>query len=162
MRSGFTLKRSANQGFTLIELILVTAIVLGLGVFAFSFYARFLTQNGVSNAADQLVQSLRKAQSYAMMSRKSNSSGWGVKYLAPTPIITFYQGNTYATRNQGLDEKYTVGPSINISPNFEINYSRMSGLPVPTPPPASPVTITISGRGTSEAISVNSQGVVSR
>lgn len=143
-----------TKGYTLIEVILVMAIVLTVGVGATGFYGRFLTQNAVGNTVDQIVQNFRKAQSYAMESRKSNASGWGVNYASST--ITLYQGATYGGRNQALDEKFAINGNITVSPSsFDINFARMTGIP-------NPVSITISGQGNSKTVTLNSQGMVTR
>src|SRR5258708_5524982 len=81
---------SHQEGFTLIELIIVVAMTTILGIIAVPFYSRFLLQNEVANTADQLSAELHKAQTYAM-SGKQNSN-WGVSYSANQ--ITLFQGNS--------------------------------------------------------------------
>lgn len=132
-----------KRAFTLIELLLVTAIVLSVSVLAGPFYARFLGQNATQVTADQIVQSLRKAQFYAMMGRKSGSSGWGVNYAGNT--LTVYQGSTYAGRNSALDERFEVSSAAEVWGLGEVNFANRTGLPTvvsttaPTPSPT-PVT----------------------
>lgn len=80
-----------NRGVTIIELLIVVAIVLTLGIMSVSFYSRFLTQNAVDNTVTKLVQSFRKAQVYSMTGRQNGV--WGVKYVStstppPTPTPT--------------------------------------------------------------------------
>ena len=143
-----------KKAFTLIELLLVTAIVLSVSVLAGQFYARFLGQNAVQNTADQIAQSMRKAQFYAMVSRKSASSGWGVNYGAN--LLTLYQGANFGGRNTALDEKFDINTSLTVD-NFDVNFGRITGIPGSTP------TVTISGgQGTTKTVSVNAQGMVTR
>ena len=135
-----------KQAFSLIELILVVIIVLSLGVLSTAFYSRFLNQNSVSNVSDQLVSQLRKAQVYAM-SGKQNSS-WGVKYSSST--ITLFSSSSSA-----FDETFNVN-NITIGGFSQVVFAKTTGIPDSTP------TITISGGGNTQNVSVNSQGTVSR
>lgn len=145
---------NARAAFTLIELLLVLAIMAVIGAMSAPIYSRFLTQNAVSNTVDQLVQDVRKAQFYAMTSRKSTTSGWGVRFGSQT--ITLYQGTSFAARNQALDETFTVNPNITVSGLTDLNFPRVSGIPV------AGATITVSGMGNNKTITVNSQGMVTR
>lgn len=148
-----------SSGFTLIELILVVSIMLTLGVMTTVFYSRFLTQSSVSNVQDQLLSSLRKAQMYAMMSRKSSLLNWGVNFTGNQIIL--FQGNSYATKTPGLDETFSVSNTITISgwPAGGFIFTRETGIPTP----AGPTTITINGpNNVSGSITVNSQGVATR
>lgn len=144
------------RGFTLIEVILVVVIISIISSLSAAFYARFITQNAVSNTQDQIVQSLRKAQTYAMMSRKHAVDGWGLNWDPTSHILTMYQGPTYVGRTQPLDETYTINSNITISGLGDINFTRRTGAPSTT------ATITISGQNNSKTVTVNAQGVVSR
>jgi len=140
-------------GFTLIELILSVSIFLLIGTFSANFYSNFLLQNSVSDVQDQYIGSLRKAQMYSMMGKSNNT--WGVHYGFNT--ITLFNGTSYASRTQALDEKFTVNPNIIISGVTDIIYSRMTGIPTP-----SGGAITIVGNSQSKTITINTQGVASR
>lgn len=140
-----------SKGVTIIELLLVIAIISTLGVFSASFYARFLTQNEVENTADQLVGSLRKAQIYSMMGRQNGS--WGVKYTESPKKITLYLSG-----NSAFDGDFSVNSNVNLSGFTDILFAKVTGLPSPS----GPTTITISGGNNSKTININTQGVVSR
>lgn len=142
-----------TKGVTLIELLLVITLIAILSVMGTIFYGRFLAANQVDNATDTIVQQLRKAQLYAMQSRKNGSSGWGVMYAGGQ--IVLYQGNTYAARNPTWDEQLLVTGNISISA-FEVNFARGNGVP------DGAETINITGVNDSETVSVNSQGGVTR
>lgn len=143
-----------NRGFTLIELILVVAIMLAVGVMGAGWYSRMIVQTEVDNTTDKIIQSLRKAQYYATVSRKSNTSGWGVNYAVG--VITMYQGGTFASRNASLDERYEVNSGVTVAGLGDINFGRLRGRP------GSSATITVAGGGTSRTILVNVEGRVSR
>ncbi|MEP7167124.1 MAG: type II secretion system protein [Candidatus Woesebacteria bacterium] len=143
-----------QSGVTLIELLVVMAIFLIIGVSGTSYYARFFNQNSVANTTDHLIGQLRKAQLYSLMSKQGVTSIWGVRYTSsPTKQITlFLQGNS------AFDENYTVNPAVTISSDFEITFAHVTGIP--TPP--GPTDITISGVGSTQSITLNTLGVVSK
>ncbi|MBI4038375.1 prepilin-type N-terminal cleavage/methylation domain-containing protein [Candidatus Daviesbacteria bacterium] len=142
------------KGFTFIELILVLAIMLTLSVMAPSFYSRFILQNVVDNAKDQLSGSLRKAQVYSMTGKQGSS--WSVNFGSNT--ITLYKGTSFPGRDSSFDEKFSVNPNVSISWASDISFTKATGLPTP----ASGATITISSGSNSKTVIVNSQGVVNR
>jgi len=134
-------------GFSLIELILVVAIVLTLGVLSSVFYSRFLNQNSVANVSDQFASQLRKAQTYAMAGKQNSS--WGVKYTAGTITL-------FASSSGAFDETFSVNGNIGVSGFSQVIFAKTTGIPDLTP------TITISGGGNTKIVSVNSQGAVLR
>ena len=141
------------KGFTLIELILVIAIMLTISVMAPAFYSRFLLQNAVTNTNDQLTGSLRKAQIYSMVGKQN--SAWSVNFSSNT--ITVYKGTVFASRDLNFDEKFSVNSNVSISGITDVNFARLTGVPTP-----STSTIIISAGNNSDTLSINSQGVVSR
>lgn len=142
-----------QTGLTLIELLLVVAIMTTLSILSAPFFSRFLTQNAVSNTTDQLVNSLRKAQMYSMMGKQNGQ--WGVHN--GTTSFTLFQGSTYATRTTAFDETYTLNGNMSFSGfGSDVIYTKITGIPSTAP------TITISGNGISKTISVNAQGTVNR
>lgn len=146
-----------SRGITIIELLVVVAVISTLGVLSTAFYARFLTQNAVDNVDNQLVASFRKAQVYSMMGKQNGV--WGVKYDSAAKKITLYLSGSGA-----FDESFSVNSNINIefsdgSDFTNITFAKITGLP---PSGSYPLTITISGGNNSKIITVNSQGVVSK
>ena len=123
-----------------------------VGALGTSYYSRLLTQNAVTNTADQLVNQLRKAQTYAMMGKESGGV-WGVKYTAsPKQITLFLNGSS------GFDENCSLNSNITVSGLTQVTYGHATGLPTP----AGSTTITITGNNEVETVTVNTQGVVSR
>lgn len=141
------------RGFTLIELILVIAILSFISLLSSPFYSRFLLQNAVDNTVDELSSSLRKAQTYSMAGKQGST--WSVNSSSST--ITLYKGISFASRNPVFDEKFSVNPNVSVSGmTTDISYARATGLPSSTP------TITVSSGNNSKTITINSQGVVSK
>ncbi len=147
------MKSRSQNGVTFIELILVVAIILTIGIMSTAFYSRFLTQNSVDNVTDQFAGQLRKAQIYTMMGKQSGGV-WGVNYSSNR--ITLFQGNSYATRNTALDETFTVNANITVSGITDVTFARLTGIPSSSP------TITVAGNNSQNILTVNSMGVVSR
>lgn len=141
-----------KKGFTLIELIIVIALISILGFLSTGFYSRFYNQNAVSTVTDELTQEFRKAQIYAMTGKQNGN--WGV-HNNITSIILF-QGSAFAGRNTAFDETFSVNSNISISGLTDLIFSRMTGTPSATP------TIIISSANNTRTITVNSQGVVNR
>lgn len=141
-----------SGGFTFIELILVVSLILILGTMGTSLTARFMTQNAVANAQDQLIGDLRKAQMNAMTGKQNDN--WGVYY--GSNVITLYRGDSYAAKIAGFDEKFSVPGGVAMNPSsFDVNFARITGK-------TSAASITISGSGTTKTITVNGQGMVTR
>jgi prepilin-type N-terminal cleavage/methylation domain-containing protein len=145
-------KGNRQNGFTVIELLIVIALVVIIAGMSVSFYSRFLTQNAVANTVDQLVGELRKAQLYSMMGRQNGT--WGVAYNSNK--ITLFQGNTFATRNTAFDELFNINTNISITGFSELTFTKATGTPSASP------TIVVAGNNNSKTITVNSLGVVSR
>jgi len=141
------------KAFTLIELILVVSIMLTISIMSPIFYSRFLIQNAVSNTSDQMAGSLRKAQLYSMVGKQG--SAWSINYSLNT--ITVYKGSVFASRDVSFDEKFSINTNVSITGITDINFERLTGVPVP-----SSSTILITSGANSETITVNSQGVISR
>ena len=152
--------RIKQHGFTLIELLLVIVLIISLGTMTTAFMARFLTQNAVQNAQDQIIGDLRKAQFYTMMGKQGLN--WGV-HLDTTnrQIIFFGTTNSYALgHNASFDETFSYNSTIAISGlASDIIFSGNTGTPTPT---SATITIIGSGSNTTKSISMNSQGMVTR
>ncbi|OGM74825.1 hypothetical protein A2191_02875 [Candidatus Woesebacteria bacterium RIFOXYA1_FULL_38_9] len=69
-----------NAGITLIELLLVIAIVALLGAAATPFLSSFVLRTNFDATGQKVVSSIRKAQGYAMDGKQSQV--WGCVNLA--------------------------------------------------------------------------------
>ena len=141
-----------SSGMTIIEMLLVVAIVIILAAVATPFYSRFFISNDVINVNNQLVGSLKKAQIYAITGKQNGN--WGVNFSGGK--ITLFQGTSYLLRNQALDETFSVNSGITINGLTSVIFTKKTGLPDLTP------TITIFAGTTTKTITVNSQGVVNQ
>ncbi len=140
------------KGFTLAEMLLVVTIIVILSLIGTPLFSRLIMQTSVTRTAEQIVATMRKAQSYAM-SDKQNSN-WGVTYTGGNMVL--FSGTTYATRTAAFDETTALNPNIAITGFTETVFLK------PTGNVAAPVTINLTEPERSETITVNTQGVVSR
>ncbi len=112
-----------NQaGITLIEILLVIAIVAILGASATPFLSNFLTRNSHDVAISRVLGALRKAQSYSMVQKDTGL--WGVCTLDQT--IVLYRGSCASPDYQ---EVYILPDSISLGGLTDISFSPDRGEP---------------------------------
>lgn len=146
----FLPKFKNSSGITIIELLIVIALISTLGVMSISYYSNFLTQNSQDNTTYRLLQSLRKAQMYSMTGR--GNQNWGVRYDSPQKKITLYQNGTSA-----FDESFTINSNTTAITSFSnVLFDRITGKP------SSNQTIFVTGIGLSHTIRVINPGLIHR
>ncbi|MDO8265099.1 MAG: prepilin-type N-terminal cleavage/methylation domain-containing protein [Candidatus Parcubacteria bacterium] len=121
------------KGFSLIELIIVVAILLilaGIGVAGFRVFEKI---SDLGNDTEEIISVLRMAQNKTLSSE--SASQWGVYFNAsssPNKYILF-KGASYADRDPASDESHDILgrveiESININGgSSEIVFNRLSG-----------------------------------
>lgn len=148
--SGF--KNIKTAGFTLLEMVLVIAIIGILSGITLPSYNKFQNSNNLELATMELVQALRRAQLLSLAS--SRDSNWGVRLSSGQ--ITIFKGNSYLTRDVKYDEQNSIVSIIGISGLQEIVFNKFSGTPQSTG------TINFSiNANTNKTITINSRGVIS-
>lgn len=140
------------RGFTLIEIITVSAIIIILFVVSVPFYAYFQTFSVLGSARQEVTANIRLTQAKAVAGE--NDSSFGV-YLIGNQYILF-QGDTYTTRATGQDIIFTLQDHISFSGTTEIRFAEKTGLPAA----ATIVTLVNSVNGANETISINSFGAI--
>ena len=141
-----------QEGFTLIEMILVVAIIALLAGFGVPIYYSFLAKNDLEVAAGTTTQLLRRAQlnSQAMV----GDSSWGVK--VQNSGATLFKGTSYsAVRDTSGDEVFSFANNLIVSDLTEILFTKFTGV-VST---VGTTTLTLPS-GELKNITINSQGVV--
>lgn len=112
-----------RRGFTLIEVLLVVALlgsVAGIGV---PMYRDYQIRNDLNLATEQVTQGLARARLLSQAGQDDDA--WG--FYAPAGIL--YKGDSYATRDVAYDETYPMPSTIKIQGLFEVNYSKLNGKP---------------------------------
>lgn len=138
--------RQRVAGFTLIEILVVVAILGVISVMSFPFYSRLISQNNVSDTVNNLVETLRKAQSYSLAGK--DGSDWGVKYSNSSFVLLRESTNT-------TFDTYNLPTTINLTGLNHIVFSRPTGLPNVTG------TFNISGGNETKSVTLNYEGVAS-
>ncbi len=139
------------RGFTLIESILATSIILVLGAAVGVFNTQFLSARDTIVAAHALRESLDRAQVYARSGKQD--SDWGVIQIG-TDIIVF-SGATYALRAAEYDELVGIPGGISMTGLEETVFARATGRI-----PAAKV-IDVDGPDRTLHLSVSEEGAIS-
>ena len=139
-----TFTSEARKGLTLIELLLVIAIVAILAAASSPFVSRFVLQINLDTTVDKIVGSMRKAQTYAMSGKEGVP--WGV--CISNGDVRMY-GDSCATPL--IKEDIDVPQSISVSGISDTAFNRRGE-------PDDPITVTVSSTIESRAIIINRAG----
>jgi prepilin-type N-terminal cleavage/methylation domain-containing protein len=146
------ISKKLQAGFTLMEFLLVVAILSIISVICVPIYASLQNTNGLDVAMNTLVQDLYQAQ---LLSRsETHNSPWGVAISGTNQTITLYAGTSYASRNSAYDTVFTFPTTSTTSGLSEIDFSMFYGLPQSTG------SITLKSGNTTNTATINSQGMV--
>ncbi len=139
------------SGFTLIEMLLVIAIIAIISGISIPVYQSFQVRNDLDIATASIVQSLRRA---AVLSQAvDNDTSWGVYVTSGS--LTLFKGTSYATRDSNFDELFDIPLTITPSGVSEIVFTKFTGLPQTT----GTITLT-SNTNETRTITINAKGMV--
>lgn len=114
---------ATRRGFTFIEVILVLAIIMVVGVSSVVFSNNFLIGESLEGTFEVLRSDIRKAQLYSMNGR--NGSVWGVA-LRDGRLVLFI-GTGYEYRDSAFDEIFVLPRGVTLSGFDEAVFARESG-----------------------------------
>lgn len=140
-----------QAGFTLLELMLVVAMMGLIAVFSITLGSGFLWRSDLSSAVSTTVASLRHAQ--ALARAQAGDMDWGV-HIGNNQLIVF-QGNNFVSRDITKDEEYDLN-SVTILVPINVIYHKFSGEPYSS---SSEISLTTNKETT--IINVNAEGTVS-
>ena len=113
------------RGFTFIELMLVTALITLIGVFATPVGLSYYQSQLVNEISDGLVSALRQAQGFAYTGKHNHAFG----VFITADAYTVFEGDTYASRITSEDMVFPIASTVTVSGLQEIVFSEMSGTP---------------------------------
>ena len=115
-------------GFTLIELMLVIALMATIGIFASAIGISFYQSQLLHETSDGVVSALRQAQSLALSGKHDSAFGVSIQEGA----YVLFEGNDYATRVVSEDVVFHMPLAVSVTGLQEIMFSEMFGVPSET------------------------------
>lgn len=142
----------SKRGFTLIELMLVLALIFIVGSFSFPVSLSFYKAEVLDDAVSGLSDVLRKAQFQAVAQK--NDSSFGVKVLPGAYVL--FQGDSYGARLVSEDETFALPQPLSVAGLDEVLFEKRTGKPDALR------TITVSIQNEEKVILINEQGTITR
>lgn len=112
-------------GFTLVEMLLVIALLAVVGGISVPLYYTFQVRNDLDIVATSYAHALRRASTLARA--VDGDVPWGV-HLSST-AITLFKGASFSVRDSSFDEISDIPASISPTGVQEIVFARFTGLP---------------------------------
>lgn len=142
--------KQRQYGFTLIEVLLVLALIGIVTMLSASFGIDFIDRNNLSSSGTHIQSALRRA--YFLSRSGMSDDSWGVKISRGELIL--FRGTSYTSRLTQFDEKTSLPGNLPVSGVTEYVFTKHSGAPNP-----SGQTTLSSPRGT-KVITVSSHGKI--
>lgn len=120
-------KSKFTTGFTLVELLMVIAIVAIVFAFSTPYALNFYRSNLINDAQTNIVSTLERAKHYAILQK--NDSNFGVHIDADS--ITLFQGDTYVVEDVN-NEVIQLTAGITYSGPADIVFSKLTGTTATT------------------------------
>ena len=142
------------RGFTLIELVIVMAILLILFAVVGTISSGMLPRNQLSIEGGLIQETLRRAQALTIAGKQDEL--WGVHFTSST--MTLFGGTSYAMRDIDYDELHSFPAGLTLGGLTDIVFSAPLGETSNTG------DVSLTSNSTSEivTISVNASGLVSK
>jgi prepilin-type N-terminal cleavage/methylation domain-containing protein len=144
--------RKYSQGFTLVELLLVVALIFVVALLTFPVGLNTYRAEVLHSTTDGIMIALRKAQRLAVTGE--NDQLHGVKILPNTYVL--FEGDSYATRNVIRDEVYARSPGVTVSGPDEVIFGLLHGVPNTS----GTLTLTIADR--SKSVIIGTHGYITQ
>ncbi|MDO8537150.1 MAG: prepilin-type N-terminal cleavage/methylation domain-containing protein [bacterium] len=146
-------KLKARCGFTLIEVMVVVAILVVVFGYTIGAGSNFYTNQALISERDSLVSLLRGARSKSLVN--INQLSHGVLINTSTNQYIVFDGASYAARNQAYDIVFPKSSAVAIAGPSEIVFSALEGASN-----TSDTIVISSGVGVANIV-INSEGRVS-
>ena len=119
-------RRNNNFGFTLVEILLVVAIIAIIAGISVPFYRNFQTSQELDIASKDMLLNMRDAQNRSKVGQ--NDSVWGVHFNAGFDEYGIFQGTTFSSY---YDDPATIPSVLSVTSNFgtDITFTKALGAP---------------------------------
>lgn len=148
-------KRNFLTGFTLIELMIVVALIIMFSSLTLPVGFNFYQESTLKDQARSLENSLRKAQAMAITGRGDSSAGVKIE----EGQYRIFEGESFDKRRQEVDIIIPFPVALSASGTDEIVFQKSTGLPILSEEESS-TTITLTFGANSQKININSQGKI--
>lgn len=122
-----------NRGFTLVEVVLVAAIITVLAIVIFPSLTSRRSYEDLNATTKKIMALLREAQSRSIS--QASSTSWGVHFENATTTSPFYAlfSSSYSTSTTvgyyRLPPKVTYAPSLAQGSSTDVTFAQITGLP---------------------------------
>ncbi len=126
-----------KQGFTLMEILIVVAMIGILSYLAVPVSINFFRSQAVESARTDLIEILGRARHNALLQKGDKNWGVYIQDIDGTlSAVTLYKGNSYASRLSSAtnDEKYDQVGNLSIKSSGsshlasgDINFTKLTG-----------------------------------
>ncbi len=139
-----------TKAFSLIEIILVIALMAIVAQLSLPTFMSMKTRNDFDLAETQILQGLRRAKALALAG--TYDSNWGVYFLGKTFIT--YCGNNFLTRDETKDEVTIVNENMSLPDQTDVNFEKNTATLVDG------VSLTISDNSVTDNITISESGLI--
>lgn len=152
-----------KKSFTLIETLIVVAILAALSTTAFVELSAFKNKHDLDLGSEEVVSVLKNAQSKAI--QQEGGSAWGVRFIntTSTDYYQIFQGSSYSS-SAVVSSQQLSGANVFTDPavgmTLDIVFATRTGIPISGN--AAVVVIKQSGSGNAYSIFVSSAGKISK
>ena len=114
------------NGFTLIEILITVSLISILGFFLFSIGLNFYKSQQLETQAQEILQTLRRAQSKATSVELDSS--FGVYFDNVNKKYILFKGNSYSPGDP-YNEEFDLPSFITLSGLSEVVFLKLEGVP---------------------------------
>lgn len=143
--------KSKSFGFTLVEILVVIAIIGLLVSISTVGFSTFRAHENLKIGQSGVLEGVRRAQSSARDGK--GDSAWGVGLTSNS--ITVFKGTSYAGRDTAFDQPLSMPSGVVLSGLTELVFAKLSGTT------ANAGTITLTNRYGTSNIIINAKGTLS-